>query len=249
MLHPIHLQILNHNSYKKSKIKKSISGTSFLQPTQKIILNSRFKSEVEPEKKISSVIGTAVHLAYEQSIEPGFEFDFEGNHYKVLGCEVSMSLPVGDTGFHATGTSDLVLLKNNKFIHIYDIKTCKDWIFKNKKNFIKWIQQLSIYSLLAKFHYNREIDTEGTILYYNKSKEAAGKVPLGDKTFKLLSIDETKKLMMEKTLDVMKYWDLPDDELHKLPKCTPEEQFLCSWCGQMGVCPQINQFAQGNYSF
>lgn len=248
MLHPLHLKMLDHNSYKKSKIKKSISGTSFLQPTQKIILNSRFKSEIEPEKKISSCIGTAIHLAYEQSIETGFEFEFEGNHYRVLGREVSMSLPVGDTGFYATGTADLVLLKNEKLIHIQDIKTCKDWIFKSRA-FNKWIQQLSIYSLLAKHHFEKEIDTKGTILYFNKTKEAAGKVSLGHKEFDLLSIDETKKLMMDKTLDVMKYWDLPDDELHKLPKCTQQEARLCSWCGHANNCIQLNPFQNGNYDF
>lgn len=248
MLHPLHLKMLDHNSYKKSKIKKSISGTSFLKPTQKIILNSRFKPEIEPEKKISSSIGTAIHLAYEISIEEGYEFEFEGNNYKVLGKEVSMSLPVGDTGFHATGTADLVLLKNDQFIHIQDIKTCKDWIFKNKA-YSKWIKQLSIYSLLAKHHFKKEIDTKGTILYYNKTKEAKSDVSLGHKIFDLLSINETKKLMMDKTLDVIKYWDLPDDELHKLPKCTKEEQRLCSWCGHILDCQQMNPFKNGNYDF
>lgn len=248
MLHPIHLKMLSHNSYKKSKIKKSISGTSFLQPTQKIILNSRFKPEIEPERKISSAIGTAIHLAYEISIEEGYEFEFQGDHYKVLGNEVSMSLPIGDTGFHATGTIDLPLLKNNKYIHIGDYKTCKDWIFANKA-YDKWIKQLSIYSLLAKFHYKKEIDTKGTILYYNKTKEAKGVNSLGHKVFDLMSIDETKDFMMQKTLDVMKYWGLPDDELHKLPKCTSQEQRLCSWCGHTLNCPQMNPFLNDNYDF
>lgn len=248
MLHPLHLKMLEFNSYKKSKIKKSISGTSFLAPTQKIILASRYESIVDPEKKISSAIGTGVHKAYEDSIPIGFKFEYNGDEYELIGQEVSMKIPIGETGFHGTGTADLIFLKNGKIIHIGDIKTCKDWIFKNK-NFSKWVQQLSIYSLLAKFNYKKNIDKKGTIFYYNKTNEVSGKVPLGHKEFNLLNINDTKKLMMDKILDVKKYWDLPEDRLNELPHCSNNEMRLCSWCGYSHVCPQMNPFNNGNYDF
>lgn len=242
--------MLDYDAYVKSKIPKSISGTSFLSPIQKVILNSRYKPEIDPDKKIASSIGTAVHEWYEKEciIPIGFKFDFAGDYYEVIGKEVRFAQKIKGTGMTATGTADLVFLINGTHIKIGDYKTTKDWIFKARK-FDKWVKQLSIYNVLAHLKYKHPVSEYGVILYYNKTSEAAGKPSLGHKELKLMSLKDTRDFMVERAKEIESYWDLPEDDLHKLPNCTQQEMRLCSWCGHIENCPQLNAFANENYTF
>jgi len=246
-MHPIFEKALSYDSYRRSGIEKSISGTSFLAPTQRVILSSRYKQNTEFEKRVSSFMGTAFHneMEKEEILPIGFKFDYKGDSYELIGKEVPFASKIVGTGMTATGTADLILLMNGSIIKVMDYKTCKDWIFKAKK-FDKWIKQLSIYSLLAYLHYKKPISTHASILYYNKTIEANGGCSLGVKELKLMSLLDTKDFMIERAKEIEKYWDAPDNEL---PKCTVEEMRLCPWCGLSENCSQIIGFVDGVYNF
>lgn len=249
MIHPLVQAILEYDAYVKSDIPRSLSATTFLSPIQKVILSHRHKSSIDIRLNSASLLGTALHEYFEKVIQVGFKFMYEDDEYELIHQELSMNTPVGKTGFTATGTSDLVFLKNKSKIHIGDYKSCKDFTLK-KRDFEKWAKQLSIYNLLTHIHLKMPVDNQGTIFYFNKTSEAASKFPFGVITLDLMSIDETKKFIMERTLEFKKYWDLPDNEL---PKCTEIENWsgrLCgSYCGYSHVCNQINAFIDEPMNF
>jgi len=248
-MHPLIEAILEYDAYVKSPIPRSLSATTFLSPVQKVILSKRHKADMDIKLNSASLLGTALHEYFERIIPVGFEFWWEKNKYRLIHQELSMNVPIGNTGFTATGTSDLVFLKNDKLIHIGDYKSCKDYTLK-QKDFEKWRKQMSIYGMLTHLTLNKPIDKYGTIFYFNKSAEASSKFPFGMIELELMSLKETRDFIMERTLEFKKYWDEPDE---KLPKCTEKENWngrLCgTYCGYSHVCAQMNIFLNDNYNF
>jgi hypothetical protein len=248
-MHPIIKMILEFDAYVKSDIPKSLSATTFLSPIQKVILSKRHTSSIDIKLNSASLLGTALHEYFERIIKIGTEFDHEDHHYKLTHQELSMNAPIGNTGFTATGTSDLIFEKDYNLIHIGDYKSCKDYSLK-KRDFDKWMKQLSIYAMLTHLTLKKPVDNYGTIFYFNKSSEAVSKFPFGTIVLELMSLKDTRDFIMERTLEFKKYWDAPDDQL---PKCTEIENWngrLCgTYCGYSHVCNQINCFTNGNYNF
>ncbi len=249
MLHPLVKIILEYDAYVRSKIPRSLSATTFLSPIQKVILSRRHKSSIDIKLNCASMLGTALHEYFENVVPLHTKYYFEDHKYELTHKELSMNIPIGNTGFTATGTSDLVFLKDDSLVHIGDYKSCKDYSLK-KRDFEKWMMQLSIYALLAHLTLKKPIDKYGTIFYFNKSAEARSKFPFGVLELELMSLKDTKDYIMERTLKFKEHWDSPDE---KLPRCTEIENWngrLCgSYCGFSHVCPQINQFVNGNYNF
>lgn len=248
-MHPLIKMILEFDAYVKSDIPRSLSATTLLSPIQKVILSRRHESNMDIKLNSASLLGTALHEYFERVIPTGTVFEYEGDKYELIHQELSMNTPIGKTGFTLTGTSDLVFLKNDKYIHIGDYKSCKDYSLK-KRDFTKWSQQMSIYALLVFVTLGKKIDTQGSVFYFNKSAEATSKFPFGVLTLDLMSLKDTKDFIMEKTLDFKKYWDKPD---HELPSCNPVENWngrLCgTYCGYSHVCEQINCFCKENFNF
>lgn len=248
-MHPLIKMILEYDAYVQSKIPRSLSATTFLSAVQKTILSKRHESSIDIKLNSASLLGTALHEYFERIIKTGTEFDYEDNHYKLIYQELSMNIPIGNTGFTATGTSDLVFMKNHDILHIGDYKSCKDYSLK-KRDFDKWMKQLSIYAMLAHLTLKKPVDKYGTIFYFNKSAEATSKFPFGVIELELMSLKDTRDFIVERTLEFKKYWDVKDDEL---PKCTEIENWngrMCgTYCGYSHVCNQINQFTNGNYNF
>ena len=248
-IHPLIITILEYDAYVKSDIPRSLSATTFLSPIQKVILSKRHKSSIDIKLNSASLLGTALHEFFEKILQVGMVFEWDGNKYELLEQEYSMNTPIGDTGFTATGTSDLIFLKNDSLIHIGDFKSCKDFTLKDK-SYDKWVKQLSIYALLVFLTMKKPVDKYGTIFYFNKTSEAASKFPFGTIELELMPLKETKDFIMEKTLEFKKYWDLPDSEL---PRCSDVDNWggrLCgSYCGYSHVCQQMNVFVNGSYNF
>lgn len=249
-LHPLVKMILEFDAYVQSPIPQSLSATTFLSPIQKVILSKRHEKDMDIKLNSASLLGTALHEYFERIIETGVEFEWEGDTYKLIAQELSMHTPIGKTGFTATGTSDLVFLKNGELIHIGDYKSCKDYSVKKRDSDGKWMKQLSIYNMLTHIHTKKPVDKQGTIFYFNKSAEATSKFPFGVMTLDLMSLKDTRDFIMERTLEFKKYWDLPDNEL---PRCTELENWngrLCgSYCGYSHVCNQINCFVNEPMNF
>ena len=248
-MHPMIKAILEYDAYVKSPIPRSLSATTFLSPIQKVILSKRHESSIDIKLNSASLLGTALHEYFERIIPKDFEFEWKGNKFKLIDQELSMAIPIGNTGFTATGTSDLVFLKNDSVIHIGDYKSCKDYTLK-KKDFDKWMKQMSIYAMLVHLTTKKPVDKTGTIFYFNKSAEASSKFPFGLVELELMSLKDTRDFIMERTLEFKKYWDAPDEEL---PRCNPHENWngrLCnSYCGYQHVCPQINNLVSGSFNF
>lgn len=251
-LHPIVDKILSYDAYVKSDIPDSLSATAIISPIQSIILSKHYEKKIDKKLNSASLLGVSLHSYFEIAVPVGFEFEYNGDHYVVLHNELSMNTPIGNTGLTLTGTSDIVLLRNGSEIVIYDYKSCKDYTLK-KKDRSAWIKQLSIYNMLTYLTLKKKVACEGAIIYFNKSAEAVSKFPFGVIDLELMSLKETKNFIMERALEIKKYWDLPIDELHKLPTCSSEESWggrKCStYCGFVHICPQINVIANGNYSF
>lgn len=248
-MHPLIKIILSHDAYIRSKIPQSLSATTFLSPIQKVILSRRHTSSIDIKLNSASMLGTALHEYFENIVPLYTKYYFEDHEYELIHKELPMNIPIGNTGFTATGTSDLIFLKDRSFIHIGDYKSCKDYSLK-KRDFEKWKMQLSIYALLAHLTLKQPIDKYGTIFYFNKSAEARSKFPFGVLELELYSLKDTKDYIMSRTLQFKKYWDVKDIDL---PKCTQVENWqgrLCgTYCGFSHVCPQINSFVEGNYNF
>lgn len=248
-MHPLIAEILSYDAYVQSKIPRSLSATTFLSPIQKVILSKRHESSMDIKLNCASMLGTALHEYFERVLKVGMIFEYEENKYELLHQELSMHTPIGNTGFTATGTSDLVFLKNDSVIHIGDFKSCKDYALKDR-SFTKWKQQLSIYAMLTHLWLKKPVDEYGTIFYFNKQLEASSKFPFGTVEIELMTLKETRDFIMERTLEFKKYWDVPDEDL---PKCTEKENWngrMCgTYCGYSHVCNQINAFTNGNYNF
>jgi len=248
-MHPIIRQLLSYESYVPSKRETGLSATTIISPIQKIILSKRYKSQMDIKLNAASALGTGFHLYAEEAVKKDFKFEINGEQWKVFGTEIKMEVPIGKTGFWLTGTMDLPLIRlRDGLIHIADYKTVKDSGLKTNPK--KWAQQLSIYALLAKLFLKTEIDSSGTVIYFNKTKEAVSKFPFGDMVLPLGSITETKKFVMSRTLEIKKYWDLPDKDL---PECTPKENWngrLChTYCGYVHVCSQQERILNQSFTF
>jgi len=245
-MHPIVKKILSHDLYVPSKRKKSISASSFGNSVQEIILSKRYKSTTDIKLNCASLLGTGFHLFSEQAVKPGYEFELNDERWRVYGCEKSMETPIGKTGWWLTGTSDLLVenLSNLK-IRVYDYKTVKDYGLAN--NLEKWTIQVGIYALLVKLSLNLRVDNKSTVVYFNKTNEAASKFAMGYVDLQLPSPEILKKIVLDKVALLEKYWDVPDD---KLICCTNKENWNYNKCrsychvANSKHCHQINSIIE-----
>lgn len=248
-MHPLVKMILEYDAYVQSTIPRSLSATTFLSPIQKVILSKRHETSIDIKLNSASLLGTALHEYFERIIPTGTVFEHEGDKYQLAYQELGMNSPIGNTGFTATGTADLIFLKNDEVYHMGDYKSCKDYSLL-KRDFDKWIKQLSIYNMLVHLTLKKPVDNQGTIFYFNKSAEATSKFPFGTIVLDLMSLKDTRDFVMEKTIQFKKYWEYPDE---KLPRCSAKDNWngrLCgTYCGYSHVCPQINAFTNGKYNF
>lgn len=248
-MHPLIEAILSHDSYVQSKIPRSLSATTLLSPIQKVLLSKRHESSIDIKLNSASMLGVALHEYWESIVPNGFAFELDGDKYELIHQELSMNAPIGNTGMTLTGTSDLVFFKNGSLIHIGDYKSCKDYSLK-KKDFSKWQQQLSIYSLLTHLTLKKPVDTHATVFYFNKSAEATSNFPFGTIVLELMTLKETRDFIMERALEFKKYWEVSDNDL---PRCSQIDNWngrLCgTYCGYPHVCQQLIGLLESPYNF
>lgn len=230
--YPIVTAILEYSNYNSAKFDKKISGSGYGAPIQQVVLASRHKDRLIPEKpedKINLVMGTAAHFLLEFA-ELDKYLEMSGSEWRVFDREQSMHWIDPDTGWTFTGTYDLMLINKQGELMVADMKTMRSSTGVNFEK--KYGKQLSIYAYLAHKFYNRTVMNKGLVVGFDKTK---------NKLFtRLVQLHNPDPQGYARRLE--EAFKLTDDQL---PSCSDEESNygrLCtSYCRVKHICPQIKR--------
>lgn len=233
---------LAHDEYDYRPDDKSISATSLLKPTREIVLASRIEEKDQTPEDIINLVASRIGTAVHNSIENSWATNYE-NSFKRLGIPKKISdrilinpkpedikpdsLPVYMerreekmiNGFTISGQYDFIIEDE-----VQDFKNTSTFTYTNKTKDKDYSLQGSIYRWL-----NPDIIKKDTInihFIFSDWKAFEAKNPAyppnkaHSKRYPLLSIEKTEQFITEKTNEIMKYMDAPQEDL---PECSKKE--------------------------
>jgi len=216
---------LSLDMYDHNKDKNHYSATELLKSTREIVLTRRHSDEIEIDSadRIWSLFGSAVHLALEQ-VEIG-----EAQEER-LSTEID--------GYSISGKFDLI-----KDGTITDFKCTSAFTLVYKSRLLDWSKQLSIYRWLYAKTKKVILKDTGVIIAILRDwaarnvKNGYPTSPIVEVPLKLMTLDETEKMIKDKLNDIREAHEKEDKDL---PPCTIEETWKgkkCDkYCDVKGFC-------------
>ena len=227
---------LSVDNYDYEEKGDSLSTTELLNPIQIVILKRRYWKDmtIDAIDRLWQMLGNGVHAILEK--EKGIE-KIERLKWTVEGREIS-------------GRWDRIF--NNE---ISDYKVTSAWSVAYGSRDSEWRMQLSIYRWLYWKVKGRMLNSVGYIVALlrdwaerDKAKKNYPQAPAIQKSFDLLTIEDTEAWVTKRVQDIALSEKLSDD---KLPECTDEERWYSEtkkvynrcikYCEVASFCSQLKK--------